>query len=71
MEIMYLMNEKTNCCKKNTASQRHPRSSILNNIFAYPGELQRRENLNADQAKKYFLFIADLYAVLGRPHFYK
>ena len=70
MEIMYLMNEKTNCCKKNTASQRHPRSSILNNIFAYPGELQRRENLNADQAKKYFPFIAYLYTVSARPHFY-
>ena len=69
MVIMYLMNEKTNCCKKNTASQRHPRSSILNNIFAYPGELQRRENLNADEAKKYFLFIAYLYAVSGKASF--
>ena len=48
------MNEKTDCCKKNTTSQRHPRSSILNNIFAYLGELQSREKSNADQAKNIF-----------------
>ena len=48
------MNEKTYCCKKNTASQRHQRSSILNNIFAYLGELQLREKPNADQAKNIF-----------------
>ena len=65
------MNKKTDCCKNNTASQRHPRSSILNNIFAYFGELQLREKLNADQAKKYFIFIAYLYTVSERPHFYK
>ena len=46
------MNEKTDSCKKNTASHRHQRSSILNTIFAYLGELQKREKLNAHQAKK-------------------
>ena len=45
------MNKKTDCCKNNTASQRHPRSSIRNNIFAYFEELQLGEKLNADQAK--------------------
>ena len=48
------MNEKTDSCKKNTASRRHQRSSILNTIFAYLGELQKREKLNAHQAKKIF-----------------
>ena len=51
------MNEKTYCCKKNTASQRHPRSSILNNIFAYLAELQLREKSNADQAKNIFFYL--------------
>ena len=50
------MNEKTDCCKMNTASQRHFRSSIINNIFAYLGELQGRDKLNADQARKNIFF---------------
>ena len=51
------MNEKTDCCKMNTASQRHFRSSIINNIFAYLGELQGRDKLNADQARKNIFFL--------------
>ena len=51
------MNEKTYCYKKNTASQRHLRSSILNNISAYLAELQLREKSNADQAKNIFFYL--------------
>ena len=65
------MNEKTDCCKKNTASQRHPRSSILNNIFAYLGELQSREKSNADQAKNIFsIYCISVYS-LRKASFYQ
>ena len=65
------MNEKTDCCKKNTASQRHPRSSILNNIFTYLGKLQLREKLNADQAKKIFSIYCITVYSLRKASFYQ